>query len=215
MLSLESARSWYPPADPVHGFDHIARVYHLAERLAQAEGADLEVVRAAALLHDAQAPAEAEPAGESRRQAHHHASASFAAQVLQAEGWQVERIQAVAHCIRAHRFRDNAEQPATLEARVLFDADKLDAIGAVGVARAIAYAAQHSKPFYAEPSQAFLERGKLAPGEEHSAYHEHIFKLKRLKERLFTPSARRLAEDRHRVMAAFFERLEQEARGEA
>ena len=214
MLSLESAHAWYPPADPVHGFDHMVRVYHLAERLAQAEGADLEVVRAAALLHDAQAPAEAEPAGESRRQAHHHASASFAAQVLQTEGWQEERIQAVAHCIRAHRFRDNAEQPATLEARVLFDADKLDAIGAVGVARAIAYAAQHNKPIYADPSLLFVEHGILSPHEEHSAFHEYVFKLRRLKEFLFTPSARQIAEERHRVMAAFFEQLRQEMEGE-
>jgi len=73
--------------DPVHGIEHIERVFRLAERLALAEGADLEVVRAAALLHDALPPAEnngeeAGLAGQSQRQAHQHASASFAAQVL-------------------------------------------------------------------------------------------------------------------------------------
>ena len=52
MLTLESARQWYPHTDPVHGFDHIERVYRMAERLALAEGADLEIVHAAALLHD-------------------------------------------------------------------------------------------------------------------------------------------------------------------
>ena len=54
MPTIESARSWYPVNDPVHGFDHVLRVYHLAEQLALAEGADLEIVRAAALLHDAE-----------------------------------------------------------------------------------------------------------------------------------------------------------------
>jgi len=98
---------------------------------------------------------------------------------------------------------------------VLFDADKLDAIGAVGAARAIAYAAQHDKPFYAEPSAAFLAHGELQPGEVHSAYHEHIFKLARLKARLYTQTARQMAEERHRVMAAFFARLQEEIRGEA
>lgn len=222
MLSLENARLWYAQADPVHGFEHIERVYRLAEHLALAEGADLEVVRAAALLHDAQPPADIDgheahegSVEQSLRQAHQHASASFAAQVLAAEGWPEARIQAVAHCIRAHRFRDDSEQPATLEARVLFDADKLDAIGAVGVARAIAYAAQHEKPFYAEPSATFLARGELQPGEVHSAYHEHVFKLRRLKARLFTQTARQMAEERHRVMEAFFARLQQEIRGEA
>ena len=52
MPTLEQARQWYPEQDPVHGWDHILRVYHMAERLALAEGADLEIVHAAALLHD-------------------------------------------------------------------------------------------------------------------------------------------------------------------
>ena len=54
MPTLEQARSWYPASDPVHGFDHIQRVYRMAERLAVEEGADLEIVQAAALLHDAE-----------------------------------------------------------------------------------------------------------------------------------------------------------------
>jgi uncharacterized protein len=135
--------------------------------------------------------------------------------VLARDGWPETRIQSVVLCIRSHRFRDPSERPATLEAQVLFDADKLDAIGAVGVARAIAYAAQHNKPFYTDPSPAFLERGELQPGEEHSAYHEHVFKLSRLKEHLFTQTARQIAEERHQVMAAFFDRLQDEIQGRA
>ena len=210
-LDLETARTWYPQADAVHGFDHILRVLRLAERLALAEGADLEIVRAAALLHDAQDPQE----GEGERLTHHRASAAFAGRVLAADGWGAERIAAVQHCIRAHRFRDRREPPESIEAQVLFDADKLDAIGAIGVARALAYAVQAGNPFYARPSKRFLEHGETEPGEPHSAYHEYVFKLRRIQERLFTDSGRRLAADRHAAMAAYFERLAAELEGEA
>jgi uncharacterized protein len=212
VLTIETARSWYPTSDPVHGFDHVLRVYRMAERLAQAEGADLEIVRAAALLHDADGSAT--QGGEAGRLSHQHASAEFARQVLTAEGWPEQRIAAVQHCIRAHRFRDDSEQPQTLEARVLFDADKLDAIGAIGVARAIAYAASAGQPVYAEPSVSFLATGQREPAEPHSSYHEYLFKLRKLSRRLYTPSARRLAAGRHRYMTRFYARLAAELQGE-
>jgi uncharacterized protein len=236
MPTIEQARRWYDQADPIHDFDHVLRVLRTAERLAQAEGADLEIVRAAALLHDAVGAAppggtaheEAGPlpsseptsgaagsAGRAQGRAHHHhQSAEFARSVLEQEGWPEERIRAVLHCIRAHRFRDTSEPPATLEARVLFDADKLDVLGAIGAARTIAYAALDGKPAYAEPSEYFLRTGETNPGEAHSAYHEYLFKLRRVKERLFTPSGRRLAESRHQYLEDFFIQLAAESRGE-
>lgn len=207
MLTLEDARAWYPDNDPVHGFDHILRVLTLAERLADRERADFEIVRAAVLLHDAQLK-------PTHRSEHHLASAKFAEQILQAEGWPVERIEAVLHCIRAHRFRDDREQPHTLEAKVLFDADKLDAIGATGVARAIAYAIRAGKPFYAPISQRFLNTGELETGELHSAYHEHVYKLTKIQARLFTASGRELGARRHAFMEEFFQRLQAEMTGE-
>ena len=217
MPSLEQARAWYDPHDPVHGFDHVLRVLELAERLGRELGADLEVLRAAALLHDAAGAAPEEPTGEaeqaSGRATHELESAVFARSVLQAEGWPAERIEAVTHCIRAHRFR-GAENPSTLEAQVLFDADKLDVLGAFGVARTLGYALQAGQPFFAEPSAGFLETGALDPEEPHSAYHEYLFKLRHVSGRLHTEPARRLAERRHAVMRAFFEQLAAEARGD-
>ena len=97
MPTIPSARKWYPDSDPVHGFDHVLRVYRLAERIAAAEDADLEIVRAAALLHDASGDLQTPDPDESttgdsqpqtpeeQRANHHHASASFARQVLQVE----------------------------------------------------------------------------------------------------------------------------------
>ncbi|MBE0408193.1 MAG: HD domain-containing protein [Anaerolineales bacterium] len=212
MLTLEEARSWYSPTDPVHGFDHIRRVYHMAERLALVEGADVEIVRAAALLHDAEGSQT--EGGEQGRQDHHQSSAKFAQEVLLAEGWSQERIAAVQHCIRAHRFRHNSDPPKTLEAKVLFDADKLDVIGAIGVVRTIAFDVVVGQPMFSEPSEQFLETGVKQPNEPHSSYHEFLFKLIKIKDLLHTQSAREIAEDRHQFMVNFFNRLAAEERGE-
>jgi uncharacterized protein len=92
MPTIESVQAYYADADPVHGFDHIRRVLALAERIGRAEGADLQILRAAVLLHDASG---ATPGGE--RAAHHVASADFARAVLQAEGWPADRVEAVLH----------------------------------------------------------------------------------------------------------------------
>ena len=80
-----------------------------------------------------------------------------------------------------------------------------------GVLRALAYALTHGMPGYAPPSAQFLETGQLLPGEPHSAYHEFVFKLIRLKDRLYTLAGRKLAEPRHAVMTAFFESLKEES----
>ena len=203
MPTIEQARLWYAASDAVHDFDHVLRVYRMAERLAEAEGADLEIVRAAALLHDAEGTM---PGAESRTN-HHHASAEFAAEILRLEGWELERIAAVQHCIRAHRYRDTSEPPQTVEARVLFDADKLDVLGAIGVARVIAYATLAGQPWYAEPSERFKGTGEEEPGEPHSSYHEHLFKLRKVRDRMFTATARLIAAERLRYLDEYFERL--------
>jgi len=210
MLTLETARAWYPDYDPVHGFDHIERVYHLCEKIGQEEGADMHIVLAAALLHDSQGST---PGGNMRSN-HHLASADFAAQVLEAEGWPEERIQAVQHCIRAHRFRHKGEEPATLEAKVLFDADKLDVLGAIGTARTLGYALKAGTPFFSEPSPQFLQKGQVEQGETHSAYHEYLFKLRHISDLLYTSSGIRLAQERQQFLNQFFEQLAAECRGE-
>lgn len=211
-ISIEEAREWYQEADPVHDFDHVLRVYRIAERLAKAEGADLEIVRAAALLHDLKGSA---PGAEGKARAEHHiASAEFAGQVLGEKGWPQECIRAVQHCIQAHRFRGDENAPETLEAQVLFDADKLDVLGAIGAARTIAYAALDGQPSYAEPSEQFLRTGEKEPAEPHSSYHEFLFKLRRVKDRMFTNSGKALAEARHAFLVDFYTQLQAEVRGE-
>lgn len=210
MINFDDARAWYENADAVHDFSHIERVTRMAVRLGLAEGADLEIVRTAALLHDADGT---QPGSEARKE-HQIRSAEFAGRVLGKEGWPSERIAAVQHCIRAHRFRGDAEPPETIEAKCLFDADKLDVLGAIGAARALVYAALAGTPFYAAPSQQFIETGLKEEGELHSAYHEHLYKLKKIEANLFTQTARDLARGRSQYLDDFFAQLIAEINGE-
>ncbi len=211
MPTIEQARQWYADRDPVHGFDHVLRVLKLAQRIGSELGADMEILQAAALLHDVTDAAPGEGCG---RASHEITSAAFAGDVLRQKGWTEARIEAVQHCIRAHRFR-SSETPQTLEAKVLFDADKLDVVGALGVSRTLGYAQQAREPPFAEPSPRFLKSGEREPGEAHSAYHEYLFKLRNVIDRLYTQPARRIAAQRFKILQAFFEQLAAEARGEA
>ena len=208
MITIAKARDYYEGADAVHDFDHVLRVLALAERIGRAEGANLQIVRAAALLHDA-GREQAEAAGRD-----HAAFAADRAREILA-GRPAAKVEAVTHAIAAHRFRTRPE-PATLEAQVLFDADKLDAIGAVGVARAFAYGGAHGQQLWAPIETVDVDRW-METGDDpstHTPVHEFVVKLSRLKERLFTPTGRSIAEERHAYMVAFFKRFEAEVRGE-
>ena len=168
----------------------------------------MDVVRAAALLHDA---------GRDRAEADGIDHAAFAADQarLILACHPAAKVEAVAHAIAAHRFR-TGPQPATLEAQVLFDADKLDAIGAVGVARAFAYGGAHGQRLWAPIESVDVARWAEEGDDprDHTPVHEFIVKLSRLKEQIFTPAGRAIAEERHTAMVAFFERLGAEVRGE-
>lgn len=208
MMTITEARSYYHEAESGHDFDHVLRVLALAERLARAEGADLEIVRAAALLHDIARSDE----DESRGDDHAAMAAERARAILRERGMAPERVEAVAHAIAAHRFRGSAI-PQTLEAKVLFDADKLDSIGAIGIARAFAISGALKQRLWGEvAADAVATRNQR--NSSHTAVAEFAVKLSKVRERVFTQSARQIADERHTYMAAFFERLEHEVNGE-
>jgi uncharacterized protein len=100
-----------------------------------------------------------------------------------------------------------------LEAEIVYDADKLDVVGAFGVARTIGYALQAGEPVFAEPSADFRRSGEKQTGEPHSAYHEFLFKLRHVADRLHTEPGRRISVDRSALMRRFFEQLALEAVG--
>lgn len=214
MISVEEARHFYAGAESGHDFDHILRVLALAERLAEAEGADVEVVRMAALLHDiARGEEDAPGVPPPPAVALDHAEmAAYRARVfLLQRGASPEFANRVEAAIAAHRFR-GARRPETLEAKILFDADKLDAIGAIGVARAYAIAGRMNQRLYSEP-----EPGAAATLDQHNSNHtpvaEYAVKLSRIYSHLYTGTARRIGEARHHYMKGFFEQLKAEVEG--
>ncbi|GAB4447746.1 MAG: HD domain-containing protein [Anaerolineae bacterium] len=205
MITLEEARALYAGAEMVHDFDHVLRVLALAERIGAAEGADIDIVRTAVLLHDT------ERARADREGGDHAEMAAARARTLLA-GADPAFVEAVAHAIHAHRFR-NDMTPRTLEAQVVFDADKLDAIGAVGVARAFSFGGLHGQRLWAEAIPAGYDGHDF--GDEHTPRHEFTYKLAQIKDRLYTPTGRAIAEARHRFMEAFFARMADEVAGRA
>ena len=208
-LTESEAAAFYAAGDTAHDFDHVLRVAHLAGQIAAAEGADAAVVRLAALLHDVPVHADA-VAG---RRDHHLAAADFARTLLLARGLAPERTANVVHCIEAHRFRDRSRTPQTLEARCLYDADKLDSMGAIGVARAFAFAGAHAARLWREPWTAVPGDAAMPAGADYTPVHEFAYKLQRLLATLHTPTARAIGAERHRVLVAFFDQLDAEMLG--
>ncbi len=203
MITIDEARQYYQGHESSHDFDHVLRVLALAERIARAEGGDLEVVRAAALLHDIGRAEEEATGGD-----HAAIGAARAREIL--AGHPPEKVEAVVTAIASHRFR-GGPPPVTPEARALFDADKLDAMGAIGVARAFARAGARRRPLWVPPDVAAAQ-GDGTP--EHTPVHEFIVKLSRLRDAMTTATGRALAEERHAFMVEFFTRLDAEVRGE-
>ncbi len=210
MISIDAARKFYTNADSAHDFDHILRVVAMAEKIARAEGADIEVVRAAALLHDL---ARADEDHGAVKLDHADVSAEQARELLLSTGASQAFADQVAEAIRTHRFR-GMRRPATIEAQILFDADKLDAIGALGVARAYAVAGSLNQKLYSEPSDG-ANATRDQHNSEHSPVAEFSVKLSKLRELFYTPTARALADTRHQFMLDFFQELEREVRGES
>ncbi|MCK6625807.1 MAG: HD domain-containing protein [Anaerolineae bacterium] len=196
MITVAQAQTYYHN-DSAHDFDHVLRVLANAEHIGRIEQANMSVLRSATLLHDI-ARADQEETGQD----HAAEGARRASLILREAGQPSEFIVAVCHAIETHRFRvDNP--PQTLEAKILYDADKLDSIGAIGVARAFAYGGYVNRPLWAEDDSHI-----------HTAWQEFRLKLSKVKDSLFTETARQMAQERHLFMVQFFEQIAREMRGE-
>ena len=205
--TARQAEALFRAARGSHDWDHTQRVRRLSERIGRVEGADLTVVAIATCLHDIGRSAEDRSSGGL---CHAEKGAQMARPIVAELPLAADRRDNILHCIRAHHFR-GVNRPATLEARVLFDADKLDAIGAVGVARAYLFAGEVGAKLHnpdLDPDEA------LAYSEEDTGYREYCVKLAKIKDRMLTAEGRRLAAGRHALMKAFFNRFLQEYRGE-
>jgi uncharacterized protein len=206
----ERARTYFGDVAPAHDWQHVRRVAQMAETLADEYDSDEcevneDVLMAAVWLHDIGR------AREDRGEIEDHAEwgAKEAAEILSDLGADEDTIDAVQHCIRAHRYSNDVE-PETREAAILCDADNLDALGAVGIARIFSYGGELGQPIH-DPD--------LPPEDDESTAGETQFnhlhkKLLSLRDRMYTDAGREIAEERHDYVAEFAERFEREAMGE-
>lgn len=186
--------------DPSHDELHIRRVVANAMKLGQEEGADRTVLFAAAWLHDCVYVEKNDP----RRAAAAQLSAEAARAFLAPKGWYSdEALEAIAHCIAAHSF-SGPIQPQSLEARILRDADRLDALGAIGIARCFSVGARIGTQFY-HPEDP-LAKGREWDDSAYSVDHFYT-KLLRLPETMFTEAGRIEAQKRSDFMQTFLAQL--------
>lgn len=200
------ARAFFAGARGSHDWDHTERVLRLSLRIGKKEKADLDVLRLAAVLHDVGRQEEDRSNG---RVCHGRAGAALARRLLERHGLDGDTVRKVVHCVRTHRFRKKAA-PRSLEARILFDADKLDSIGAVGVGRAFLFAGEIGARLHDQGVD--VRRTKPYTADD-TAYREFLVKLSKVKDRITTREGKRLAAGRHRFMVAFFDRLSKETDG--
>jgi len=208
-------------ADPVHDASHVARVYNLSLKLANREkGVDLDVIKLAALLHDIGGVKELED--KSGKTDHAEESAKMAFLILKQLKYPKEKIKKIIHCILAHRYRTGRLKPKTKEAKILFDADKLDALGAIGIARAYAWIGRNNAKLYSDISlKEYIKNnivgkkinGRIKDKTKHSPFIEFELKLKHLPQKLYTVKAKTLAKQRLALMEYFFDILKQEIKG--
>ena len=190
-----------------HGWEHSERVMNLAFHIAKKENANLQVIQIATILHDIGREAQDKSNGKI---CHADEGARLAREILKPFDLSNDDKTNIVHCIQTHRFR-NAHEPESIEAKVVFDADKLDSIGAVGIGRAFLFAGEigaklHNHNVDISRTQAYTK--------EDTAYREFMVKLSKVKDRLLTDEGKRIAEGRHDFMVEFFERMNREAEGE-
>ena len=189
-----------------HDIDHTLRVRDLCMKIWQIEWADLETLEIAALLHDIWRPKEFETKWEI---CHAEYWANLAWEFLKNLWLEQDKVDNIVYCISTHRFR-KWNPPETLEAKILFDADKLDCIWAVGIGRAFMCAGEIWAKLH---NDKWVDIEKTEEySKDDTAYREYVIKLRKIKDKMFTETGKKLAEKRHKLMEIFFDELLDETR---
>lgn len=200
-----------------HNLDHVFRVYKLCLLLAKYEkDVDLEILIPSALLHDI---ARVEESQDKTGKIDHAVLGSIMTEdILRKLEYEEEKIEKIKHCIVAHRFRTGNE-PNSIEAKILFDADKLDVIGASGIARTFMLAGQFGQRLIDNDSldeymnSNTVENGRLKDVSKHTPFIEYEVKFKKIPNKLYTEKAKEIGKERLKFMDEYFNRLKSEING--
>lgn len=200
------ARDYFKNPQGSHSWEHTLRVLKLCEKLAKNQKADPLVLNIAAYLHDIGRSYQDKSSGKI---CHAQKGAEIAGPFLEELPLTKRQKKNILHCIKTHRFR-NSNPPQTREAKILFDADKLDSIGAIGIARAFLFAGEigaklHNTNHKIQDTQEYSQ--------DDTGYREYMVKLKKVKGHIITREGKKLAQIRHDFMERFFKQFLQEHQG--
>ena len=188
--------------DSAHDFDHIMRVFKNAQKICKNENANEKLVLGAVLLHDIVSY----PKSDKRSKSSSIKSAEKSKKILKKFNFTKEEIQIISDAIRDHSFSRN-KIPATLEGKILQDADRLDAIGAIGIARVFAVSGSEKRPFYNVTDPFCKNR---IPDDEIWALDHFYRKLLKLESLMNTKSGKIEAKKRTKVIKDFLNELKNE-----
>ena len=202
--SIDFAKQKMKSIHSSHGFDHVKRVIAIAEKIGQSEpNSDSFIIQIAAILHDIE---RAEQDRQKGKVCHAELGSKSAYTFLRESGLDENRAIHISQCILTHRYR-NEHTPESIEAKVLYDADKLGSIGAIGIGRAFLFAGEVGARLH-DPD---VDINKThAYSEDDTAYREFLAKLQYIKDKMLTQEGTRIAQLRHTFMTDFFARLNSE-----
>lgn len=194
-------------ADRAHDENHVLRVLSNALQIAREEPqADLDILMAACLLHDVAWREEMETPGVR----HAEAGAGKARAFLQRQGFSAEFCSRVADCIAAHSF-GSGPAPARIEEKILFDADKLDAAGALGTARMLLYHGAAGDPIYEVRADGQVIDG--VGDAQRNYFYEYHGMIAQMAGSMLTPAGRRMAQARAQTALQLYQAIYDEAQG--
>ena len=199
ITSFRSFLSKQEESDPAHDLQHIERVVLNTRRLAEAEGISLEILLPAAYLHDCINVAKDSP----QRSQASVIAADRALEFLREQNYPSEHLNAIHHAIEAHSFSANIT-PRTIEAKVLQDADRIDALGAIGLSRCLMLGGHIGSQLF-NPDDPFCE--KRSPDDANFCVDHFFAKLLTLKDTMQTEAGKKLAEKRTEFLSTFLDHL--------
>lgn len=188
--------------DSAHDFEHIMRVYKNAERLCLKEKANSKLVLSAVLLHDIVSY----PKSDKRSKLSSIESAALSKKILKKYNFSKEETEIIADAIRDHSFSQN-KKPKTIEGKILQDADRLDAIGAIGIARVFSVAGAENRPFYNKADPFCKHRD---PDDQKWTMDHFYKKLLKLEALMNTKSGKIEAKKRTKILRNFLSDLKRE-----
>lgn len=187
--------------DSAHDKEHVYRVLYVALDIASKEKeVDYDVLVSACLLHDIARQEQ----NENPKLCHAEVGSEKAYKFLIENDFEKAFAEKVKHCISSHRFRKN-NAPESTEAKILFDSDKIDAAGALGIARTLVYQGAMCEPLYSLTSD-----GRVSDGTDDktpSFFQEYKFKLEKIYSRFYTDRGKKIAEERRKTAESFYNNM--------